>query len=149
MGIQDAPRKRRPPSQSPGACAGGVFCTKDGKITKSILQEKWDKAKAMIKELIDEANNNPTHEYLYKRLEQIRGFLCHLAMTYENITPFLKGLHLTLASYLPQRDAKGWKLSYKEWLKRMDDCVKAGKVTPEEAFDAIEEERWAQIPEIE
>jgi hypothetical protein len=101
MGIQDAPRKRRPPSQSPGAWAGAVFSTKDGKITKSISQGKWDKAKAMIKELINEADGDPRHEYSYKRLEQIRGFLCHLAMTYENITPFLKGLHLTLASFLP------------------------------------------------
>jgi hypothetical protein len=83
LGIQDAPRKRRPPSQSPGAWAGAVFSTKDGKVTK------WDKGKAMILELIDEAAGNPNHQYLYKRLEQICGFMCHLAMTFENITPIV------------------------------------------------------------
>jgi hypothetical protein len=29
LGIQDAPRKRRPPSQNPGACAGGLYSSSD------------------------------------------------------------------------------------------------------------------------
>jgi hypothetical protein len=69
------------------------------------------KAELMIRELLDEANGDLKHKFPYKRLEQIRGFMCHIAMTYKTITPFLKGFHLTLASYLPQRDLDGWKLS--------------------------------------
>jgi hypothetical protein len=36
-------------------------------------------------------------------------------MTYEIVTPYLKGLHFTLAAHHPQRNAQGWKLSPKEW----------------------------------
>jgi hypothetical protein len=107
LGIQDAARKRRPPSQSPGAWVGVVFSTKGGKVTKSVTPEKWEKAKGMIKELTEEADRHPDQAFSYKRLEQIRGFLCHMAMTYETITPFLKGFHLALASYLPHCDAEG------------------------------------------
>jgi polyhydroxyalkanoate synthesis regulator phasin len=75
--------------------------------------------------------------------------MCHMAMTYECITPFLKGLHLTLASYLPQRDSEGWKLSDKQWLAMVDEWVEEGKMTREEAQSAIEEEKMAQKPETE
>jgi hypothetical protein len=149
LGIQDAPRKRRPPSQSPGAWAGAVFSTKDGKVTKSVTQEKWDKAKSNVRELIDESHGNPDHEFVYKRLEQIRGFLCHMCMTYETLTPFLKGLHLTLASYLPHRDSEGWKMSDKKWLQHIRDQVKEGKLSEDEGQAAIDEERQAQAPETE
>jgi hypothetical protein len=43
----------------------------------------------MIWELIDKAGEDLSHQFRYKCLEQIQGFLCHLAMTYENITPLL------------------------------------------------------------
>jgi hypothetical protein len=81
----------------------------------------------MIKELLTEADGDKDHEFSYKRLEQIRGFLCHMAMTYKIITPSLKGLHLTLASFLSQRDDEGWKLSDKEWLNQIRDAVKRGR----------------------
>ena len=96
LGIQDAPRKRRPPSQSPGAWAGGVLSTKDCKVTKCVTQEKWEKGKRLIDKLVSESKLDPLHDFVYKRLEQVRGFLFHLSMTYETVTPFLKGFHLTL-----------------------------------------------------
>jgi len=43
-------------------------------------------------------------------LEQKCGFLVHLQRTYPSITPFLKGIHLTLDSWCPGRDADGWKV---------------------------------------
>jgi hypothetical protein len=52
----------------------------------------------------------------YKSLEQVRGFLCHLSMTFEVITPFLKGFHLIIAKHLPRRDEDGWKFSEKRYL---------------------------------
>jgi hypothetical protein len=36
-------------------------------------------------------------------------------MTYEFVTPYLKGFHLTLAAHHPKRNSKGWKLSPREW----------------------------------
>ena len=147
LGIQDAPRKRRPPSLTPGAWAGAVFATKDSKVTKSVTKEKWTKAKKMISELLEEAGDDTQHKYCYKRMEQIRGFMCHLAMTYETVTPFLKGFHLTLASYLPQRDAEGWKISDRKWLDHIQGLVAEGKLSAEDGDSAIEMERQAQLPE--
>ena len=42
LGIQDTPRKRRIDN---GPCAGALFDTKEDKITKTVTQEKWIKAK--------------------------------------------------------------------------------------------------------
>lgn len=41
--------------------------------------------------------------------------LCHLSMTFDQITSLLKGLHLTLAAHDPGRDKEGWKLSDNAW----------------------------------
>ena len=43
----------------------------------------------------------------YKRLERVRGFMCHMATVYDSIFPYLKGFHLTLASHLLYRDEEG------------------------------------------
>jgi hypothetical protein len=55
LGIQDAPRKRRPPSQTPGAWAGSIFLTTDDQVTKLVTKEKWVKVQLMIKEMLDNA----------------------------------------------------------------------------------------------
>jgi len=39
----------------------------------------------------------------YKTLESDRGFLIHVAGTYENINPNLKGYHLTIDSWRQDR----------------------------------------------
>ena len=113
LGIQDAPRKRRPSSLTPGAWAGAILATEGGKVSKSVTKEKWSKAKLMIQELLDEITSDPLALLSFKRLEQVRGFLCHLAMTFEIMFPYLKGFHLTLASHLGGRDGSGRKLPSK------------------------------------
>ena len=105
LGIQDAPRKRR---LDEGPWAGGIYSTKDHRITKCVTQQKWDKAKKMIADLISEFKADSGTKFEYKRLERTRGFLCHLAMVYDVIFPYLKGFHLVLASHLPNRDEEGW-----------------------------------------
>ena len=45
-----------------------------------------------------------------------RGFLIHLAMTFPTITPYLKGIHLTVDGWRPNRVDEGWKLSNKSWV---------------------------------
>jgi hypothetical protein len=75
----------------------------------------------------------------YKRLEEIRGFLCHISMTYEIVTPYLKGIHLTLAAHHPQRNDQGWKLSPKEWDAYVWGKESEGKFSADEAksFSAV------------
>jgi hypothetical protein len=70
-------------------------------------------------------------------------------MTYETLTPFLKGFHLTLSSYLPHRDANGWKLSDKQWEKSLLAQVERGELEEKEAHEIIEDERLSKAAESE
>jgi hypothetical protein len=110
-----------------------VFTTSDTKIQQSVTQTKWYKAKAQIAELATMISESADGLLNYKRLEQIRGFLCHLAMTYLIVSPYLKGLHLTLASHHPGRDKFGLKMGSKEWAAYLYESVERGKLTEEEA----------------
>jgi hypothetical protein len=50
----------------------------------------------------------------FKPLESYRGFLIYISRTYPAITPYLKGIHLTLDSWRPWRDEDAWKLPLSE-----------------------------------
>ena len=106
LGIQDAPRKRRLDN---GPWAGGIFSTSDEKITKSVTESKWTKGRDIVWALVVELKENPNKLLEFKRLERDRGFLCHMAMTFDQIFPYLKGFHLSLCSHLRQRNEEGWK----------------------------------------
>jgi len=71
----------------------------------------------------------------YKRLEVIRGFLCHLAMTFDIIFPYLKGFHLTLASHLKNRNDEGWKIHEEDWNLYLIDKVDRGIISKDEAHE--------------
>jgi hypothetical protein len=45
-----------------------------------------------------------------KTLESYRGSLVYVQHTYPVITPYLKGFHLTIDSWRPDRDKEGWRL---------------------------------------
>ena len=107
LGIQNAPRKTRPPSQTPGAWAGTVAETSENGIGVKCSQEKWSKAKAMIQEIQMEVDMSDSLDH--KLLEQKRGFFVHIQRTYPNLTPFIKGMHLTLDGWRPGRDSEMWK----------------------------------------
>ena len=116
LGIQDAARKRRPPSQHPGAWAGGIFCIHPSSITKTVSSEKWYKGQNMLKQLQTQLLDGGANTMLdHKSLEQTRGFLVHLCLTFGSMVPFLKGIHLTLDSWRAKRGSEGWKMSEREW----------------------------------
>ena len=129
LGIQDAPRKRRTDN---GAWAGTIYHTTPNLIQTTVSVEKWLKGKAYIELLNNEIRDNPEVEFEFKLLEQMRGYFCHLAMTYEILFPYLKGFHLTLCSHLPKRDEEGWKMSDLEWIGHMQERLNSGKVTHEQ-----------------
>jgi hypothetical protein len=54
-------------------------------------------------------------------------------MTYTLVAPYLKGLHLTLASHHVGRDSCGWKLAPKEWAAYLHESVENGRLTALEA----------------
>lgn len=47
----------------------------------------------------------------FKKLQSDRGFLIYVARSYPAMVPYLKGIHLTLSGYLPDRDKDGWKVT--------------------------------------
>jgi hypothetical protein len=123
LGIQEASRKRRPPTHSPGAWAGGVFCTSSTNVFASVSQEKWDKAKRLVEGLWDKITLQGSDcdglkpvDLDYKELEITWGFRVHLSMTFDMLTHHLKGFHLALALHLPGQSGDRWKLTNPEWL---------------------------------
>ena len=117
LGQQDAPRKRRRPSQSPGAWSGAIIVNKGSEgLYVTCSQEKWDKGRSYVKELHDNVVIQGETLLDRKRLESMRGFLVHLSRTFTSFTPYLKGIHNTLESWRPGRDEDGWKLSNADWV---------------------------------
>jgi hypothetical protein len=109
LGIQNASRKTRPPRQEPGAWAGTIAHTGPFGVGVKCSQDKWDKAKALLAELAVELTCHGSLDHM--GLESKWGFFIHLQRTYPTITPFLKGIHLTLDGWCPNRDRDFWKLS--------------------------------------
>jgi len=110
-GVQDASRKRTSPSQTPGPWAGTVTHTDGGKVCGMVSKEKWDKTKRLVAELEEMV----ARDYLpLTRLLQIRGFLMYVVRTYPWINPYMKGLHLTIDSWLRFRGPDGFNLRGKE-----------------------------------
>jgi hypothetical protein len=119
LGLQDAARKRRPPSQRPGPWAGCVAYVEKDDVKKSVTQRRWEKTKAGVQWLDKElrfvtgesVSGEGTGKMMHKPMESIRGFLNYVTRTYESITPYLKGVHLTLDHWRPDRDEDGWKIA--------------------------------------
>ena len=112
LGIQDAARKRRGCSQTPGAWAGGIIRSVDNEVRVMISQEKWDKAKGLLVELENVVESNPL-TLDRKGLEQIRGFMIYVCQTYTNLTPYLIGIHMSIDSWRDGRDEEGWRTGSK------------------------------------
>ena len=49
LGLQDAARKRRQSTQRPGAWSGAVVSSDNGKVTKAVTQERWEKVQSKIR----------------------------------------------------------------------------------------------------
>jgi hypothetical protein len=133
LGIQDAPRKRRGSSRCPGAWAGGVIVTTDDGVFVLTSQEKWDKAKVQIEEVRLMLAKDP-EKLSRKRLEQIRGFLQYVAQTYNTLTSYMIGFHMTIDSWRPGRDHEGWRMAKTLWeqIKKEDEDWSREEVEVEE-----------------
>jgi hypothetical protein len=108
LGIQDATRKRRPPSLNAGPWKGSVVNTSNNKVTVLATREKWVKLKAILIWLEEELENPQGIDH--KLLEQKRGFLVHMVQTYPSLNPYLKGAHGTLDSWRRNRDVNGFRI---------------------------------------
>ena len=130
LGIQDATRKRRAITQTPGEWTGSiVLSVKDVGVFVTVSKKKWDRARNIIKKwttILDESEELPM--LTHSELESDIGFLIHLSMSYPMIKPFLRGFYLTLNSWREGRDRDGWKMSektynlYLELSRRREEC---------------------------
>lgn len=116
LGLQDAARKRRAPSKSPGAWAGAICrsITSRGLFVSCSL-EKWQKGKAIIERLVDLIVVKEQIKVSFTDLEKDVGFLVHLSRTFPAIFPYLRGLYNTMNGWREGRDDDGWKMTNKEW----------------------------------
>ncbi len=120
LGLQDAARKRRPPSQEPGAWSGSIVHSSSDQVEVLVSQERWDKAKSIlswIRAQMTEFDNTID----FKILESHRGYLVYISRTYPSICPYLKGVHQTLDSWRPWRREDGWKMSEAEIRVAMEE----------------------------
>ena len=110
LGIQDAARKRRPPSQQGGAWAGSIVHTNNLEVGLLISNERWMKTKTIISKWFDLVCELETQLLDTKSLVSDRGFLVYVARTYQVFTPYLKGIHLTIDGWRANRDKEGWRM---------------------------------------
>ena len=125
FGIQDATRKRRPPSQTPGAWAGSIVSTTGDEVRVEVAQDKWLKSKRYINWIIE--HHDDVEGIPFKELERIRGFLVYTTRTYPAMVPYLKGIHLTLDGWRKHRDDEGWKYIGHNWEEEEDDLIEESK----------------------
>ena len=120
LGIQDAARKRRPPTTRPGAWAGSMVYVDSKHVGVYIDQTKWTKTKEHIRWIKDQImacdriiETKLPHNYGIdrKELERRRGFLVYVSRTYPAMTPYLKGIHQTLDGWREGRDEDGWRVT--------------------------------------
>jgi hypothetical protein len=140
LGIQDAPRKRRPPSLEPGAWAGGVVHSSNDEVNVLVTEERWAKTQGIIRRIALDMDSPCGMRY--DLLNSDRGFLVYVTRAYPSMTPYLKGIHLTLASWQGERDPiSGWKLRTR---KRAVDAL--DPITWEPKFGLVDESN-AEAPE--
>jgi hypothetical protein len=139
LGMQDAPRKFRPPSQDQaGAWTGTIFRISSVSISKSVSAAKWEKGRTIIAHLATMCESESGRPRLNRKLlERDTGFLNHLAMTYEIFNPFLKGFYLTLNSWRSRRDSDDWKVPDNRWKQWLMNQHLQGKLTEDELDEAL------------
>lgn len=111
LGIQDAARKRRAPSQQAGAWAGSIVRTNNESVGLMVSEERWAKTKKIIGKWLDLVSKNPKGGLDTKELLSDRGFLIYITRTYRELIPYLKGLHLTIDGWRDNRDDDGWRMA--------------------------------------
>ena len=109
LGIQDAARKRRQPSQNAGAWAGSIVRTNDTEVGILVSEERWTKTRQMIRKWVDKLRKDQYQKLDLKELVSDRGFLIYVTRTYKPMVLYLKGIHLTIDGWRKNRDTDGWK----------------------------------------
>lgn len=145
LGMQNAARKYRDGSRTPGAWIGGIVHTA-GEVTVSITQVRWDKAKGILRGMKEQRENG--NKFPLKKLLSERGYLTYISQTYTSMVPYMKGIHLTVDSWRDGRDDDGWKLNLDA--RTTEALRKRRDGTPEENLkEALKEVKEAVDDEVD
>ena len=109
LGLQDAGRKRQAPSQNAGAWAGSIIRTNSIEVGVLVSDERWSKTRTIFRKWLSIHKKDPSAPLPTKELHSDRGFLIYIARMYQVLTTFIKGIHLTLNGWHPDRDIEGWR----------------------------------------
>ena len=125
LGEQEAARKRRATARNADAWIGAIFRSDKNTIGILTSQEKWDRAKVIVGKWknyleVEVAMLN------CKELKKDRGFMVHMSMVYPALVPYLKGMHLSLEMWRPDRYSQGWKLSKNDWARLQMHFIEKG-----------------------
>ena len=103
-----------------------MIATDGDNVTKSVTQERWEKTQNKIRWLgkqvklwdrytldtyksVDPSCESETGERIhFKTTESFVGFIQYVASTFTCLTPYLKGIYLTMNSWRKGRDEGGW-----------------------------------------
>eukprot|EP00956_Cyclotella_meneghiniana_P036907 scaffold132204_cov35-Cyclotella_meneghiniana.AAC.1 len=108
LGEQNASRKRRPASTTPGAWTGKMLWTHESHPIKGILPEKWKIQRdglLALKALIDEGS--PVERKLFMSVT-CRGM--SQTEVYWDLRPYYKSFYNALEAWRSNRDEEGWKM---------------------------------------
>eukprot|EP00978_Attheya_sp_CCMP212_P022403 scaffold66847_cov57-Attheya_sp.AAC.2 len=120
LGLQEAAWKRRESTRRPGAWIGLVLWSGALGVFAIITEDKWDKVKAHVNELLEMINID-SENMNHLRMEQIRGFVNYVSMTYNWMKPNMIDVHLTIDGFRPGRDEAGWHVNCHQMIMSEDD----------------------------
>ena len=165
LGIQDAPRKTRPPMcLTAGAWCGmiflkwiwGIFCWltplaasrrfKEARnVGQTLSQAKWEKGKRYAQDLGKCFLSTDRPLVDRKQLESMVGFWNHVAMTYPELRPFLRGLYHTLHQHLPSDEGVS-ELEKEDQAELLGEAIKLAR---EQGNKGSEDDREGDLEEIQ
>ncbi|KAL7565773.1 hypothetical protein ACA910_010211 [Epithemia clementina (nom. ined.)] len=150
IGIQDAARKRREQTRRPGAWAGVVCGTIPDRPYITVTLSKWEKTKTEIARLrsgLDKAlAQHGDCKMNRKMLEQVTGYLNHVARAFPTIKLYLNGVYATMNAWRPDRDEEGWRLGNAkvESLEEEANAPSGVRMVPRMEFDVQALEKLTQ-----
>lgn len=116
FGIQDAPRKRRPPSLDAGAWAGLVVHTDGGEVGARAFQSKWDKTRVHCLQNGDQRTGDLLCAQRIGRSPRRnqpkahgvrQGLLKLCDSSLPSAGSLFEGIHLTVDGWRPDRNDQG------------------------------------------
>lgn len=107
LGEQNASRKRRPTSRTPGAWTGKMLWTNEPHPKKGVLPQKWQRQRADLLSLHSSmlAGEDPDRKLFLSAT--CRGM--SQTEVYTDLRPYYKSFYNALEAWRPDRDDDGWR----------------------------------------